>query len=69
MTLEKTLQSPSDCKEIKPVTPKEINPKYSLEGLILNMKLHYFGYLMQRTKSLEKILLMEKIEEEGNSRG
>ena len=47
----------------------EINPEYSFEGLILNMKLHYFGYLMQGTKSLEKTLLMEKTEGERNSRG
>ena len=43
-----------DCKEFKPVNPKEINPKYSLEGLML--KLQYFGHLMQRTNSLEKTL-------------
>ena len=50
--LEKTLESPLDCKEIKPVNPKEIRPEYSLEGLML--KLQYFGQLMQRTDSLEK---------------
>ena len=52
--LEKTLESPLDCKEIKLVnsTLKEINPEYSLEGLML--KLQYFGHLMQKTDSLEK---------------
>ena len=60
--LEKTLESPLDCKEIKPVNPKEINPDYSLEGLMLKLKLLYFGYLMQRADSLEKILMLGKIE-------
>ena len=41
---------------------KEINPEYSLEGLMLKLKLQYFGYLMQRTDSLEKTLIAEKIE-------
>ena len=54
MVLERTLESPLDCKEIKSVNPKEINPEYSLEGLILKLKLQYFGQLMQRTDSLEK---------------
>ena len=44
--LEKTLESPLDCKEIKPVSPKEINPEYSLEELMLKLKLQYFGQLM-----------------------
>ena len=44
--LEKTLESPLDSKEIEPVHPKEINPEYSLEGLMLKLKLQYFGYLM-----------------------
>ena len=54
LVLEKTLESPLDCKEINPVnsTLKEINPEYSLEGLML--KLQYFGHLMQKTDSLEK---------------
>ena len=55
--MEKTLESPLDCKEIKPV-----NPKYSLEGLMLKLKLQYFGHLMQRTDSLEKTLMLGKIE-------
>ena len=63
MVLEKTLESPLDCKEIKPVNPKEINPEYLLEGLMLKLKLQYFGHLMQRTDSLEKTLMLGKIEE------
>ena len=56
VVLEKTLESPLDCKEIKPVNPKEISPEYSLEGLMLmlKVKLQYFGHLMGRTNSLEK---------------
>ena len=60
--LEKTLESPLDCKEIQPVILKEISCEYSLEGLILKLKLKYFGHLMWRTDSLEKILMLEKIE-------
>ena len=62
MVLEKTLESPLDSQEIKPVNPKEINPEYSLEGLMLKLKLQYFGNLMQRTDSLEKTLMLAKIE-------
>ena len=46
--------SPLDCKEIKPVNPKEINPEYLLERVMLKLKLQYFGHLMQRADSLEK---------------
>ena len=60
--LEKTLESPLDCKEIQPVHLKEISPEYSLEGLMLKLKLQYFGYLMGRTNSLEKTLMLGKIE-------
>ena len=60
MVLEKTLESPLDCKEIKPVNLKKINPEYSLEGLML--KLQYFGHLVQRADSLEKTLTLGKIE-------
>ena len=60
--LEKSLESPLDCKEVKPVNPKEINTEYSLEGLMLKLKLQYFGHLMQRANSLEKILMLGKIE-------
>ena len=60
--LEKTLESPWDCKEIQPVHPKEISPEYSLEGLMLRLKLQYFGHLMRRTDSFEKTLMLGKIE-------
>ena len=53
-------------KEIKPVNPKEITPEYSLEGLKLKLKLQYFGHLMRRADSLEKTLMLGKIE--GRSR-
>ena len=58
MVLEKTLASPLDCKEIQPVHPKEISPGCSLEGLMLRLKLQYFGHLMQRVDSLEKTLML-----------
>ena len=54
---EKSLESPLGCKEIQPV-----NPEYSLEGLMLKLKLQYFGHLMRRTDSLEKTLMLGKIE-------
>ena len=63
MVLEKTLESPLDCKEIQPVNPnQEISPEYSLEGLMLKLKLLYFGHLMRRADSPEKILMLEKFE-------
>ena len=62
MVLEKTLESPLDCKEIKPINPKEISPEYSLEGLILKLKLQYFGHLVQKADSFEKTLMLGKIE-------
>ena len=58
MVLEKTLESPLNCKEIQPVHPKEISPGCSLEGLMLKLKLQYFGHLMQRVDSLEKTLTL-----------
>ena len=58
MVLEKTLESPLDCKEIQPVHPKEISPGCSLEGLMLKLKLQYFGHLMRRVDSLEKTLML-----------
>ena len=61
VVLWKTLESPLDCKEIKPVHPKGISPEYSLEGQMLKLKLQHFGHLMQRTVSLEKILMLGKI--------
>ena len=57
MALEKTLESPLDCKEIQPVNCKG-NPEYSLEGLILKLKLQYFVHLMPRADSLEKTLML-----------
>ena len=62
MVLEKTLENPLDCKEIKPVNPKEINPEHSLDGLMLKLKLQYFGHLVQRADSLEKTQMLGKIE-------
>ena len=76
MELEKTLESPLDCKEIKPVNPEyrlEISPEYSLKVLMLKLKLQYFGHLMQRTNSLEKTLMLGRIigrrRREGGDRG
>ena len=60
--LEKTLENPLDCKEIQPVHPKEISPGCSLEELMLKLKLQYFGHLMQRADSLDKTLILGKIE-------
>ena len=62
MVLEKTLESPLDCKEIQPVHLKEISPGCSLEELMLKLKLQYFGHLMQRADSFEKTLMLGKIE-------
>ena len=62
MVLEKTLESPFDSKEIQPVNPKGVNPEYSLEGLMLKLKCQDFGHLMRRTDSLEKTLMLGKIE-------
>ena len=59
--MEKTLESPLDCKEIQPVYPKEISHGCSLEGLMLKLKLQYFGHLMQRVDSLEKTLMLRGI--------
>ena len=67
LVLEKILESPLDCKEIKPSILKEISPEYSLEGLMLKLKLQYFGYLMQRADSFEKTQMLGKIE--GRRRG
>ena len=54
MVLEKTLESPLDCKEIQPVHSKGDSPGCSLEGMMLRLKLQYFGHLMRRVDSLEK---------------
>ena len=61
MVLEKTLESPLDCEEIQPVHSKGDQPWDSLEGMMLRMKLKYFGHLMQRFDSLEKTLMLEGI--------
>ena len=58
MVLEKTLESPLDCKEIQPVHTGEISPGCSLEGMMLKLKLQYFGHLIQRVDSLEKTLIL-----------
>ena len=62
VVLEKTLEGLLDCKEIKQFNPKEISPKYSLKGLMLKLKCQYFGHLMWRADSLEKTLMLGKIE-------
>ena len=62
VVLEKTLESPLDYKEILVGILKEISPEYSLEGMILRLKLQYSGHLMQRADSLEKTLMLEKTE-------
>ena len=72
--LEKTLESPLDCMDIKSINPKKKkknNPVYSLEGLMLKLKLQYFGHLMQRTDSLEKTLILKglRAEREEGGRG
>ena len=58
MVLEKTLESPLDCKEIQPVHSKGDQSWGSLEGMMLKLKLQYFGHLMRRVDSLEKTLML-----------
>ena len=60
--MEKTLESPLDCKEIKPVNLKANSLEYSLEGLMLKLKLQYFGHLMLKANSLERSLMLGKTE-------
>ena len=67
MVLEKTLESPLDCKEIQPVRPKGNQSWVFMEGLMLKLKLQYFGHLMRKADSLEKTLMLGKIE--GRRRG
>ena len=70
MVLEKTLESPLDCKEILQSILKEISPGISLEGMMLKLKLQYFGHLMPRVDSLEKTLMLGGIggqEEKGTT--
>ena len=62
--LEKTVESPLDCKEIQPVHPKGDQSWCSLEGLMLKLKLQYIGHLMRRADSFEKTLMLRKIEDE-----
>ena len=62
MVLEKTLESLLDFKEINQSILKKISSEYSLEGLMLKLKLQYFGHLMRRTDSFEKTLMLGKIE-------
>ena len=66
VVLEKMLESPLESKEIKPIL-NEISPENSLEGLMLKLKLQYFGHLMQTVDSLEKTLMLGKIK--GRRRG
>jgi len=67
VALEKTLESLLDCKKIKPVNQKGNQPEYSLEGLMLKLELQYFGHLIGRATSLEKTLMLGRIE--GRRRG
>ena len=60
--LEKTLESPLDCRRSNQSILKDTSLEYSLEGLMLKLKLQYFGHLMRKTDSLEKTLMLEKIE-------
>ena len=69
MVLEKTLGSPLDSKESNQSILKEINPEYSLEGLMLKLKFQYFGHLMQRADLLEKTLMLGKTEGRRRSGG
>ena len=62
VVLEKTLESPLDSKEIKPVNPKGNQPLIFIEGWVVKLKLQYFGHLMQRADSLKKTLMLGKIE-------
>ena len=63
MVLQKTLESPLDTRRSNQSILKEISPEYSLEGLMLKLKLQYFGYLMRRADSLEQTLTLGKIED------
>ena len=70
MVLEKSPERPLDCEKIQPIL-REIGPEYSLEGLMLKLKLQYFGHLIERADSFEKTLMLGKIEAggEGDDRG
>ena len=69
LVLEKTLESPWTSRRWNQSVLKEINPEYSLEGLMLKLKLHYFGYMMWRADSLEKTLMLGKIDGKGDRGG
>ena len=71
VVLEKPLEIPLDCKQTSQSILKEISPEYTLEGLMLKLKLQYFGHLIRRTNPLEKTLMLEKIEVggKGDNRG
>ena len=70
VVLEKTLECPLDSQEIQPVHPKEISPEYSLEGLILKLKLQYFGHLMQKLTHWKRPWYWESLKAgEGDNRG
>ena len=71
MVLEKTVESPLDCKEIQPVHSKGDQSWVSLEGLMLKLKLQYFGHLIRRADSLEKTLMLGKLRagKEGDDKG
>ena len=71
MVLEKTLESPLDCKEIQSVHSEGVSPECSLEGMMLKLKLQYFGHLMRRVDSLEKTLMLGVVGAggEGDNRG
>ena len=58
MVLEKTLESPLDCKESNQSILKEISPRISLDGMMLRLKLQYFGHLVGRADSMEKTLML-----------
>ena len=62
MVLKNSLDSPMDCRSSYQSVLKEVNPEYSLKGLTLNLKLQYFGHLMQRADSFEKTVMLGKIE-------
>ena len=65
VVLEKTLESPLDCKEIKPAIPREISPEYSLEGLILKLKFQYFGHLMEELTHWKRPWCWERLKAAG----
>jgi len=65
VVLAKILESPLDSKEIKPVNPKGNHPEYSLEGLLLKLKLQFFDHLMPRANLLEKTLMLGRSKAKG----